>query len=313
MSTTVSPVESLLSKFQSLANSHNYPWLFEYDGGNHKYHLHVSGLIHGDETGCLPSLIHTIQSLKKGSLKYGGRLSISLGNPEAARENTRYLESDLNRAFLDTDLKTHETARARVLMPLFNRADLLLDLHQTILKTQKPFYIFPHQEEALLWAKSMRLTQAFVDATPAENSQTRCADEFFWFQDKPAITLELSQKGLNPRADDLSRTALRRILSLVDLNQKGHSLDDIAKKCPPLNHYKTIYRHQYSAKANTLRSGLHNFMTIQAGERLNAPNTPEILAPMSGELLFPKYLSVPQQTGQIQPPKEIFRIIKKAK
>jgi hypothetical protein len=123
--------------------------------------------------------------------------------------------------------------------------------------------------------------------------------------------LELSQKGLNPHAEDLSRTAIRRILSLVDLTQNGHSLEDMAHKCPTMNHYKTVYRHKFSSTANTLRSGLHNFMEIHAGENLSAPDTPEILAPMSGELLFPKYLSAAQKTGQIQPPKELFRIIKK--
>lgn len=311
MSSSKYTVEELLTQFQSLSNSTSYPWLYEYDGQKHDYHLHVSALIHGNETGSLPSIIQTIRNLTNGSLHYGGRLTLTLGNPEAARVGVRYLESDLNRAFLNTGLKTHEAARAQTLMPIFNRADLLLDLHQTILKTQHPFYIFPHQTEAVLWARAMRLTQYFVDATPSPTSQTRCADEFFWHQNKPAITLELSQKGFNPHAETLSLAGIHRTVSLIDRIQAGEDLQSIAESSPVLHHYTTVYRHPFSPHAHTLRPNLNNFMSVQAGERLSPPNEPVIEAPISGELLFPKYLSEAQRSGQISPPKEIFRIIQR--
>ena len=312
MSHTEPSVEGLLQQFQAHANSSDYPWLYTYDGGQYTTHLHISCLIHGDETGSLPAVIKVIHKLKSKQLVYGGRLSITLGNPEAARQGVRYLESDLNRAFLETDLKTHEAQRARTLMPIFNRADILLDLHQTILKTQTPFYIFPRSTVSLQWAQAMRLTRAFIDATPSGHSTTRCADEFFWHQNKPAITLELSQKGINPHAESLSLTAIRRAIGVIEQLNDGHSLEGLASQAPSLHTYTTVYRHPFSKDACTLRPELHNFMPVQAGELLSAEHTAEIRAPMTGEILFPKYLSPQQYNGEIAPPKEIFRIIQRS-
>ena len=57
-------VETLLQQFKNHANSPDYPWLYRYDGGQYKFQLHVSCLIHGDETGSLPAVIKVIQKLK---------------------------------------------------------------------------------------------------------------------------------------------------------------------------------------------------------------------------------------------------------
>ncbi|MGC6510945.1 MAG: hypothetical protein ACON4U_21195 [Myxococcota bacterium] len=305
-------VETLLQQFKSHANSADYPWLYRFDGGQYKTRLHVSCLIHGDETGSLPAVIKVIQKLKNKEIQFGGRLCISLGNPEAARKAVRYLESDLNRVFLDTNLQTHEARRARTLMPIFNQADILLDLHQTILKTQNPFYIFPKSTKSLLWAQAMRLTRAFIDATPASENTTRCADEYFWYQNKPAITLELSQKGLNAHAEDLSLTAIRRAIGIIEQQHLGQSLESIAAQSPALHLYHTVYRHPFDREACILKPNLHNFMSVEAGERLNAPEFAEIIAPITGEILFPKYLSKHQLNGETAPPKELFRIIQRA-
>ena len=312
MSHIESSVEGLLQQFKDHANTDDYPWLFHYDGGQYDTQLHVSCLIHGDETGSLPAAIKIINKLKNNEIQYGGRLSITLGNPEAARKGVRYLESDLNRVFLETDLQTHEARRAKSLMPIFDQADILLDLHQTILKTQTPFYIFPKSKESLLWAQAMRLTRAFIDATPAAHSTTRCADEYFWYQNKPAITVELSQKGLNPHAEDLSLMAIRRALGVIEQIQKGQSIESLAAQSPELHSYRTVYRHPFNGEACILRPNLHNFISIEAGESLNAPETAEITAPMSGELLFPKYLTSEQLNGETAPPKELFRIIQRS-
>ena len=232
-------------------------WLFHYDGGHIRTHasciLPDTWRRNGKPTGNTRPT-----EAQNNEIQYGGRLSITLGNPEAARKGVRYLESDLNRVFLETDLQTHEARRAKTLMPIFDQADILLDLHQTILKTQTPFYIFPRSNESLLWAQAMRLTRAFIDATPAAHSTTRCADEYFWHQKKPAITVELSQKGLNPHAEDLSLMAIRRALGVIEQLQQGQSIEALATQSPELHSYRTVYRHPSTESLHlTTRPSVH--------------------------------------------------------
>lgn len=306
-------LESLLIQFgETVSTDSSYPWLYEYDGKKHSFRIHISCLIHGDETGSLPAAIRTIKALESGSIKYGGKVCITLGNPEAARSNKRFLVSDLNRLFLENDLQNHEADRARVLMPIFNKADLLIDLHQTILHTERPFYIFPRSEVSLNWARAMRLSDSYIDATPAKNSLTRCADEYFWDQDKPAITLELSKKGLYEKSIDLAQTAIRRVLAIADRIEGGEDISQMANRAPQLKEFQTVYRHPFKRTEGHLKPGLHNFLPVKKDEILSQSQAEEIRSPCDGILLFPKYLSEAQINGALSTPKELFRIIKEA-
>ena len=59
--------------------------LYQYDGGISPYTIHLSGIIHGNEVGSLPTLIQLIEDLETGALTFGGKINVSLGNPEASK------------------------------------------------------------------------------------------------------------------------------------------------------------------------------------------------------------------------------------
>ena len=115
---------------------------------------------------------------------------------KVARADVRFLESDLNRMFLPNDKNTHEANRARELMPIFDTADLLIDFHQTILHTERAFYICPLTKQVHNWAKALQCTNAIVDATPKniETATTRCADDYMYIQGKPALTINCQRR-----------------------------------------------------------------------------------------------------------------------
>ena len=118
---------------------------------------------------------------------------------------------------LETDLQTHEARRAKTLMPIFDQADILLDLHQNHLKDpDSPFYIFPDQMNHCFGHRPCvshghSLTQRLQHTAPPAAQMSISASEA-----KPAITVELSQKGLNPHAEDLSLMAIRRALGVIE-------------------------------------------------------------------------------------------------
>ena len=307
---TMHNIHELLKQFQEHANGEMYPWMFVHNGGEHNHHIVFSTLIHGNETGPLPAFLWAIEALKSGLISYGGMITFILGNPEAARKDQRFLESDLNRMFLDTPLDTHESRRAQKLMPIFDTADVLIDFHQTILPSAQPFYICPWTTLSSQWARALALSPAGVDATPPTGpATTRCADDYVSMQGKPAITIELGEKGFHQEAEDVAKQAIRRSMHISTSIHQGVSLDTLSLKCPTITLYKTLHREPYAHDDLLLRPGLINFLPVQKGEILSAPNTPDIHAHIDGCILFPKYPSVGKDGRTLARPKEIFRIV----
>ena len=303
-------LERYLQDFLHFADSSQqnspYPWVYSYDGGEFDFHLIISAIIHGNEYGSLPGILELIQNLEQGTISFGGKMTVVLGNPEAARLNVRFLESDLNRMFLPNEYQTHEAHRARELMPIFDKADLLIDFHQTILHTQKSFYICPLTKDILHWAKILECTNAIVDATPdnTETSTTRCADDYMYLRKNPALTIELSKKGFSDTATQITRKACFNALDTITKLQSGITLSELADTKPDVHIYKTVHREPYKIRDLRLKPELFNFTPVASGEHLEAENSMEIIAPFDGYLLFPKY---PKDNQPL--PNEIYRII----
>ena len=286
--------------------SSSYQWQYNYNNDDFTFQLIISSIIHGNEYGSLPAVIELIKKLESGEIYFGGQITIVLGNPEAARADVRFLESDLNRMFLPNDKNTHEANRARELMPIFDTADLLIDFHQTILHTERAFYICPLTKQVHNWAKALQCTNAIVDATPKniEKATTRCADDYLYLQGKPALTIELSKKGFCDAATEVTQLACTNVLDTITKTQNTISLESIANAKPEVPIYTTIHREPYRSRDYRLQPNLYNFTPVKRGQRLEDVNSPEIIAPFDGCLLFPKY---PSSNKPL--PNEIFRII----
>ena len=114
-------LDTYLQTFKKFATPDLDILLYQYDGGKSDYTLHISSIVHGNEVGSLPTVISVIQDLEQGNIEFGGRINITLGNPEASKMDRRFIDADLNRLFLTTQPSehqhTHEGQRSRALMP----------------------------------------------------------------------------------------------------------------------------------------------------------------------------------------------------
>lgn len=290
-----------------LDNPWGYRWAFTHEGGRHDLHIVFSVMIHGDEVGSLPALRQLIADLKTGSNTYGGKVTCVVGNPEAGLAGQRFLERDLNRVFLATEGDAHEVRRARELMPILDSADVYLDFHQTILATEQPFYIFPWHPSGWGWARALQAAKAWVTRSPEVqfSAGTCCADEYVRIRGRPGITVELSEKGFHPEAAARAHGAMASALRLGDLISDGRSTLEIeAGAQPELGFFHTVHRESFATPAHELAPGWTNFKRVEAGQRVSADGAPEMLAPMAGAVLFPKY---PPPGKEL--PKEIYRIV----
>jgi len=286
------------------------------DFGKYKEHIVFSAIVHGEEVGSLPAIISTITSLASKKVKFGGRVTFLLGNVPAALENKRFLEQDLNRAFGEnSDVQnTYEKTRALELQPVLESCDFLFDIHQTKQPTQFPFYTFGFHEKSHLWARAIGGTEMFI-TRPSHKSFSvsgLCIDEYVRKKGKPAVTLELSQKGYHESARVLAQRTILRVLKNADkIFMKTTTLKKLSHKNRELEFLVTSYKEPFSHPKKSLKESLTNFTKVTEAECLGFDeNKKPILSPSSGYLLFPKYPNRDENGNSLELLSEIFTIVK---
>eukprot|EP00933_Yihiella_yeosuensis_P002705 TRINITY_DN10468_c0_g1_i1.p1 TRINITY_DN10468_c0_g1~~TRINITY_DN10468_c0_g1_i1.p1 ORF type:complete len:333 (+),score=53.30 TRINITY_DN10468_c0_g1_i1:57-1055(+) len=118
--------------------------------GHGRPRIAILGGVHGNELAGIDAVRCLVDRFAKPEeLKHlCGELTIGIGNPEAVAQNARFLDTDLNRCFLDSEFvdsvssSDRERIRASVLAPRLRGLDVLLDLHSTN-KPSAPFVRLP--------------------------------------------------------------------------------------------------------------------------------------------------------------------------
>jgi len=125
------------------------PGVWSFDSGLSGPHLCIVALTHGNE---IAGAILLDRLLREGIRPERGRLSLIFANLDAFSRfdpedptASRFLEEDLNRVW-DIDVlegpgRSAELRRARMLRPLFDSADVILDLHSMIWPSDPLFLV----------------------------------------------------------------------------------------------------------------------------------------------------------------------------
>ncbi|BBH52977.1 succinylglutamate desuccinylase/aspartoacylase family protein [Fluviispira sanaruensis] len=291
-------LQSQLNKFDSYAKQ--FPGPIEdsvsFNFGRYNHHIVFACLIHGDEIGSLPAITRIIQELSTQKIKYGGIVTFILGNRQAALQEKRFLETDLNRSFsakTSEQDNTLEQNRALEIMKVLNNSDVFIDFHQTNLRCKKPFYIFEMHLKSYLWARSIGLTKYFVTRKKGEayTPAGMCSDEYVRKQDKVGITLELGVKGFYKNAELNCIKAIQKSLNIMDqkylLNKE---IKNIARKYTDLTFLERRYSEPFSSPKKILKEGFFNLQKIKKDQILGYDELKKPLrSPHNGYIIFPQY------------------------
>ena len=129
---TEEPREKILDYF-SENNNCELPYCIQAKAEREGAHVVVVGGIHGNEPAGIKAMVEFHRALTKGDFVLNsGKVSLLMGNPEAYRENRRYIDKDLNRVFCDHDDNTAESRRAEEIRKFLGESKnicFLLDLH----------------------------------------------------------------------------------------------------------------------------------------------------------------------------------------
>ena len=118
--------------------------------------LAVFAGVHGNEKVGVKALETLLPKIKIES----GKVYFVFANPRAIRSGIRKTQKDLNRSFISGKTeKTYEDRRARLLMRILNKSDVLLDLHAFRYKTGTPFIICEKDSYSFIIYVSARFFQ----------------------------------------------------------------------------------------------------------------------------------------------------------
>ena len=251
--------------------------------------LGFTALVHGNEYLGLPILNSIMESLLSGKTKVDYDVYFGLGNIPAAFAQKRFMEEDLIRCFGKQGFASQEATRARQLeSAMLNHCDLLLDIHQTVFTSEKPFFIFQYTSQRCLSIMEKWNTDVPViiqEAQLGENTGL-CADEYVRSRGGFGAALELGQLGTFNHFElgcEIGSRVLRNSnLEILGSNRALEPLKFELLKLSP----STFKVEDSSFK---LDDGWRNLSYFEKGQRLGTYQHGDILAPVSGYMLFPRY------------------------
>lgn len=269
-------------------------------------HVVFGAIIHGNEFGTLPAMLRLQDELANSGGARNFAVTLLLGNPNAARQNRRFVEEDFNRVMtFDRPADNLERRRADEVKQVLDSADFFLDIHQTQTPTESAFWTMPWEGDLGLWARV--LGGARVGLTRPAGGQFSagkcCLDEYVRGRGKIGITVEVGERGEDVAQAALAYEIMSRALKAHERQSEGVSLRDVAVEMPAITWYATQEVVPGGTSERRLRPGICNFTQVRKGELLSAPDAPEIRASADGRILFPKY------PGPGEPPlPELFRL-----
>lgn len=275
-----------------------------------QFALTILGITHGNEVAGLAVVNQLLNLLASDLLKLEIPILIGLGNPDAARENVRFLEKDLNRCFLNEDQTTKEGKRARVLESFLSETKYLLDFHQTTRKCEEPFFIFPFSKEGFQFARYIDPATPIVTRwSGGFSAEGGCTDEFVNENGGFGISYELGQNGFDDYQIALGVRAALWAIQYATAKHLERELRDLQSESKIGNVYtfaKTVAFPKQGLPI--LDQGLYNFKDIIKGEKIGELDGNPLLAEESGKILFPKF--VDKETDLSVRPAELYRILK---
>jgi predicted deacylase len=273
------------------------PEIFEIDSGNAGLHLVVTGGVHGNEPCGVLAVQRILQEIEQGiiTIEHGKVSFVPVCNPRARAQNIRQTERNLNRMmFPKSDPKAYEDHLDNVLCPLFDTADVLLDLHSC--HSQSPPFIFlgPQTQENAEYARVLGVShyvhgfaEALGDATADIDPKFAMGTtEYTRAQGGMALTLECGSHR-DDTAPEVGYQAILRVLRYLGLAQVDQAL--IREQQNTEQHCIRMTQAFIKEEEGQFAKELQNFTTVQAGEILATYESGKsIIAPADGYIILPK-------------------------
>ncbi len=273
------------------------PEIFEIDSGHAGLHLIVTGGVHGNEPCGVLAVQRVLREIEQGiiTIKHGKVSFVPICNPRARAQNVRQTERNLNRMmFPKPDPKAYEDHLDNVLCPLFDTADVLLDLHSCHSQSQPFIFLGACDAENAEYALALGVSHfvhgfadALGDATAGIDPKFAMGTtEYTRAQGGMALTLECGSH-LDETAPEVGYQAILRVLRYLGVSHVDQTL--IREQQSIERHCIKMTQAFIKEEDGQFAKELQNFTTVQAGEVLATYESGRsIIAPADGYIILPK-------------------------
>jgi len=292
--------KQLINFFENNQNT-SLPYAVKIDSGKPGKHVVILGATHGNEKVGVRFARQSILRFKRNpSLLRQGSITFILANPKAFAKSIRYIDTDLNRAFLpDSELDTsnvYEHHRVKEIREYFtkNKPDLLIDLHSVSVGNFKILITEKNDTEG----KNLLKRNAVLDTL-----------FLFREEDVPNSTMyEANTHGGvgiaiecgNHNKDSALRTARKSvqfILHDIGMGNSANWIDSFAKKIPKV--YETIAIIKAGTDFTYLLSGVKTGKKVDKGTLISETKEHGVQkAPEKSILFMPTKASLVRSTDK---------------
>lgn len=259
-----------------------------------KFDLLSTALIHGNEVVGIEGLNLTLERILARDIELKLDVGFLLCNVQAALAGVRFIDVDLNRSFLVDEIRLPEQIRAAEIARVVERADFLIDLHQTVEPTLSPFFIFEHTPDLIRLARSFSSTLPIVTFPPGGFSQSgKTILEMASSKSVRAVTVEWGQMGFSA---ETAKLVADFIIGATEGLSSGEYLNTKVNETFQVHCLTELITNTPGA---VLREGLVSFMDVSKGEILGQSDAGAIVCPADGKLFFPKYGALAKVSAEL--------------
>lgn len=232
--------------------------------------------VHGNEKCGVNAFNKMLPKLEIGN----GIVYFIYANPQAIKDDVRYIDSNLNRLFRDEKLLTQEEKRSyeyqRMLFikKYLDEAHALLDIHASNNPKSKAFIIC--EENALPIASQLSIKTITTGFDTLEPGGT---DGYMYQNNKIGMCVECGYSK-DPSSDKIAEKSILEFLSAQGHTQKI----DMKKQEKEVFHMNFLYHtktHNFK-----LNKSFDDFEKIKKGQIIGTDGDREILSPIDGIILF---------------------------
>lgn len=234
--------------------------------------------IHGNEVCGINAIKDIISNFSIES----GTVIFIFGNPEAIKKNVRFIDFNLNRAFLPVSKyskeikKTYEYKKAQEIKKILNKSDALLDIHST-LNDSEPFIICEKNAFEItpfLPKEFKRIVYGLDSVEPG------AVDGYMLSRGKIGICIECGQHN-NSTALKIAKDAIFSFL-----NKLGHINNLKLKNIKNRENVQMNYIYYTKTNSFILAKKFYDFEKIKKGTFIGTDGKEKISAPYDCVIVF---------------------------
>ena len=280
----------------------------EFKSQNPGNHTIIMGGIHGNETTgieIVKKLNKILENILNNKISFSGKITTIIANQDAAKENQRYIDEDLNRLWSDSKInqiqnktKSLLNNEEKILLEIkthLSQADILIDLHATR-KPSDPFIFCQKSNQHFDLANFFSIQKVVtLKANSGIESMENCTDNYVDKNGGVGITVETGWKEDLSKIDIFFEDIIELLKNKNDFKSNLNLItntQNIRKKTNlKAGQKKQIYEIekeiQSQKKDLKYSSNIHSFKNFSKGNKIAQDSEKEYFAESDFTIIFP--------------------------